>query len=232
VRRTVGVVGGMGPAATVEFMRRVVAATPAADDADHLRLLVDSNPQIPSRLRAILDGDGEDPAPVLEAMARGLAAAGAGFLAIPCNTAHHYLDQVRAASPVPVLDMLDETLRVLAARPSPARRVGLLASPALRRVGLLDRRFAREGVAVVHPDAAGEAALARVIRAVKGAGAGAAERESYAAAARGLEARGVDAILVACTELSMLPPPAAAVPVVDTLDALVAAVIREAAAPG
>ncbi|KAB0681482.1 aspartate/glutamate racemase family protein [Aureimonas leprariae] len=229
--RTVGIVGGMGPAATVEFMRRIVAATPAADDRDHLRMLVDNNPKIPSRLRAILEGDGEDPAPVLEAMARGLARAGADFLAIPCNTAHHYLDAVRAASPVPVLDMLGETLAVLAGGRAPAKRVGLLASPALRKVGLLDRRFQAAGVAVVHPDAAGEAALERVIRAVKGAGAGEAEREAYAGVARGLAGEGVDALLVACTELSMPPPPDAGVPVLDTLDTLVAAVIREATLP-
>ena len=63
--KTVGIIGGMGPEATVEFMRRVIAATPARDDRDHLHMLVDNNPKIPSRIAAIIEGTGEDPAPVL-----------------------------------------------------------------------------------------------------------------------------------------------------------------------
>ena len=83
--RIVGVIGGMGPEATVDFLRRIVAATPARDDADHIRVLVDNNPKIPSRLAALVDGTGEDPLPVLIAMAQGLERQGADFLTMPCN---------------------------------------------------------------------------------------------------------------------------------------------------
>ena len=78
--KTVGVIGGMGPEATVDFLRRLVARTPARDDADHLRVLVDNNPKIPSRIAALIEGTGEDPTPVLCDMARGLQAQGADFL--------------------------------------------------------------------------------------------------------------------------------------------------------
>ena len=72
--KTVGVIGGMGPEATVDFLRRLVASTPARDDADHIRVFVDNNPKIPSRIAALIEGGGEDPAPVLCAMAKGLEA--------------------------------------------------------------------------------------------------------------------------------------------------------------
>ena len=103
----IGLLGGMGPMATVELMRRVVAATPARDDADHIRMIVDNNPKVPSRIAALIEGTGADPAPVLAAMARGLAIAGADVLAIPCMTAHAYLPAIRAAVAVPVIDMIE-----------------------------------------------------------------------------------------------------------------------------
>ena len=70
--KVVGVIGGMGPAATVDLMRRVIEATPAADDVDHIRMLVDNNPKIPSRIAALIDGTGESPVPCLIEMAQGL----------------------------------------------------------------------------------------------------------------------------------------------------------------
>src|SRR5436190_10023963 len=100
--KIVGVIGGMGPEATVEFMRRLVAAVPAKDDADHLHVIADNNPKIPSRIKALIEGGGEDPAPVLTAMAQRLEAAGADFLVIPCNTAHYYLPQIAASVRIPV----------------------------------------------------------------------------------------------------------------------------------
>ena len=87
---TIGILGGMGPAATVELMSRIIRQTPAKDDRDHLRMLVDNNPKVPSRIEAIIEGTGADPLPELQRMAQGLEAAGADFLIMACNTAHHY----------------------------------------------------------------------------------------------------------------------------------------------
>ena len=93
----VGILGGMGPEATVDLMRRVIAATPARDDCDHLHMIVDCNPDVPSRIAALVEGTGENPAPELARMAQRLETAGAGMLAIACNTAHAYADDIRAA---------------------------------------------------------------------------------------------------------------------------------------
>lgn len=211
--KTVGVIGGMGPEATVDFLRRIVAATPARHDQDHIRVLVDNNPKVPSRLAHIVEGTGADPAPVLIEMARGLAAQGADFLAIPCNTAHHYLPQIADAVSIPVLDMV-----ALASAKAGSGRIGMLASPALKTVGLYR--------GAVFPDAEGDARILGVINAVKAGNVAAQHRRDYAAVAASLD---VDAYLIACTELSVLGPPGGiAKPVVDALDVLVAETVARA----
>jgi aspartate racemase len=224
--KTAGVIGGMGPEATVEFLRRLVAATPARDDGDHIRVLVDSNPKIPSRIAALIEGTGRDPLPVLVEMARGLEKQGADFLVVPCNTAHHYLPGIAAAVRVPLLDMVALSVAALKGLSPRPRRIAMLASPAVRKVGLYSARLESAGFEAVFPDAAGEAEMLEIIRAVKANSAGSRHRAGYARLAASLDA---DACLIACTELSVLGAPEGLVkPVVDALDALVRATVAEA----
>lgn len=227
--KIVGVIGGMGPEATVDFMRRLVVATPARDDSDHLHVLVDNNPKIPSRIAALIEGGGEDPAPVLCAMAKGLEKQGADFLVIPCNTAHHYLPVIAKAVRIPLLDMVAMSVAQLAALDATPRRIGMLASPAVNKVGLYERRLNEAGFEALFPDENGEAAVLDIIRAVKAGRVEESHRRRYAAIARSLVERGADAYLIACTELSVLGPPAdTTLPFVDALDVLVQATLREA----
>jgi len=227
-RPVIGILGGMGPEATVDLMARVIAATPAADDVDHVHLLVDQNPQVPSRIKAVIEGTGESPAPVLAAMARGLEAAGSVALAMPCNTAHAYLAEIRAAVGVPVLDMLGLSAARLAATPG-VRRVGLLASTAVRMLGLYDRALNEAGLEPVFP--ARQEAVMELIRAVKRGQTGPAERAALAAVAEELRAE-TDAVLIACTELSVIADAIApGAPVLDAMDALAAEIVR-LGAPG
>ena len=107
--KTVGILGGMGPEATVDLMQRVIDATPAIDDVDHIRMLVDNNPKVPSRIKALIDVTGKSPAPCMIDMARGLEKQGADFLVIPCNTAHHYYSDVAAAVDIPVINLIELT---------------------------------------------------------------------------------------------------------------------------
>lgn len=222
-----GVIGGMGPEATVDFLRRLVERTPARDDADHLHVLVDNNPKVPSRIAAIIEGGGEDPAPVLCAMARGLEAQGADFLVMPCNTAHYYLPAIAASVGIPVLDMVQLSVgKVSAAGP---RRVGVLASPAVRLVGLYKARMEQAGLDVIFPRREDEEKLLGVIKAVKAGRLGGEQRQDYAGVAQALVRAGADALLVACTEFSVIGPPAGVgCPVIDALDALVEATIATA----
>jgi aspartate racemase len=220
--RRVGILGGMGPEATVLLMSRLIAATPARDDADHIPLSVDMNPQVPSRIARLIDGTGDDPAPVLAAMARGLEAAGAMALAMPCNTAHTYAAAIRDAVTIPFLDMVALSAREAAVRAGPGGRVGILGSPALRLTGLFDRVLAEHQLTAVHP--ADQDAMLAAIRAIKRGDGADRARLLLAAAARDLVAEGVTVQLVACTEFSLIADAAAAAEVIDTLDVLVGAI--------
>jgi len=225
--KRIGILGGMGPEATVLLMQRVIAATPARDDADHIPLLVDMNPQVPSRIARLIEGRGADPGPVLAEMARRLEAGGATALAMPCNTAHHYAPEIRAAVDVPFIDMVALAVARAAERLGPGGKLGLLGSPALRRIGLFDRACAEAGLTLLHPR--DEDALLAAIRAIKARGPDEDSRAALRAASADLARRGATLQLVACTEFSLiagaLAPEAEGI---DTLDLLVAA-IRDAA---
>ena len=163
--RRIGILGGMGPEATVLLMSRLIVATPAQDDADHIPLIVDMNTQVPSRIAALIEGGGTDPAPVLAAMAKRLEAAGAEALAMPCNTAHHYAPAIRAAATIPFLDMVTLSAAQAASRAGPGGRVGILASPAVRLTKLFDAALARYGTEAIYP--ADQNAMLAAIREIK-----------------------------------------------------------------
>ncbi len=213
--RRVGILGGMGPEATILLMQRVLAAVPARDDADHIPLIVHQNPGVPSRIRRLIEGVGEDPGPVLAAMARDLAAAGAAALAMPCNTAHAYATQIRAATNLPFLDMRDATVAAL-----PRGRIGMLASPAVRLTGAFDAAFAAAGLTPVWPE--DEGPVLALIRRVKAGDTGPAARLAMAGIAADMEGR-ADHLLVACTELSLLTGALEGC-FTDSLDCLVTAI--------
>ena len=119
--KTIGVIGGMGPAATLDFFGKILEATHAERDQDHLRVLIDNNPRVPDRNAAIA-GRGPSPGPQLAESARGLERAGADFLVIACNTAHAFQPDIEAAISIPLLSMIDATTD--AAMSQHPRRVG------------------------------------------------------------------------------------------------------------
>ena len=123
-KKTIGILGGMGPLATADLFEKIIAHTRAARDQEHLRVLIDSNTRIPDRTAAILQG-GEDPAPELRSSARGLERQGAELLIMPCNTAHYFYDAVQSSVSIPVLHMI--RIMVQALRRKGIQQAGLLA---------------------------------------------------------------------------------------------------------
>lgn len=227
--RRIGILGGMGPEATVLLMQKVIAATPARDDADHIPLIVDQNPQVPSRIRRLIEGTGEDPGPVLAGMAQRLQAIGAAALAMPCNTAHHYAPVIRAAVQIPFLDMVALSVDHAAQLAGPGAALGILASPAVRRVGLFDAPCAARGLTPIYPQ--DEDALLAAIRQIKAEGPVPAARAALAAAADDLAARGAAVQMIACTEFSLIADSISpGITCFDTLDRLVGAIIGFATA--
>jgi aspartate racemase len=210
--KTVGILGGMGPEATVLLMQRLLQAVDARDDADHIPLIVHQNPAVPSRIGCLIEGTGEDPGPVLAQMARDLQAAGAQALAMPCNTAHAYAPQIMAATPLPFLDMRAATVAAL-----PKGRVMMLASPAVRITGAFDEHFAAAGITPVWPE--DEGPVLALIRRVKAGDTGTEAQKAMVELAEAAEGH----VLVACTELSLLTG-ALTRPFTDSLDCLVGAI--------
>jgi aspartate racemase len=199
-----GIIGGMGPEATVDLMQRIIRLTPATDDKDHIRCIVDNNPKVPSRIKAIIDGDGEDPGPVMADMARRLDAWGADFLVIPCNTAHVYYDAVQQAVTIPVINMIDRVVEAVETRFGSEKKIGMLASPAVAITKLYTRRFKALGMAEAWPDPEHQALLFNIIRQVKTGRISPDLHQQYARVCNHLKDREVRVAVVACTELSAL----------------------------
>lgn len=228
--RMVGILGGMGPKATVHLMQRVIDAVNADDDADHVPLLVDQNPQVPSRIAHLIDGTGADPVPALKTMARRLEQAGTKALAMPCNTAHHYAPHIAAAVRIPFLNMIDLAVRAAAKECGPAGRVGILCSPATRRVGVFEAALAEAGLEAVYPS--DDAALLAAIRQIKAEGPQTVARTTLASASSELLKQRAAVQLIACTEFSLIASdlPKAAF-CIDTLDCLVAEILTFSKGP-
>jgi aspartate racemase len=213
---TAGVLGGMGPDATVDFMAKVIAATSAENDQDHARMLVDHNPKVPNRQAALL-GDGEDPGPALAAMARGLQDAGAGFLVMPCNTAHAFADEIQAAVSIPLVSIIDVT--VDACRDKGA--VGVLATDGCLQTAIYQDALAQADIDCVLPNTGEIQELMRLISAIK-----AGERSEAVAlrmrdVANAQVAKGARAIIAGCTEIPLvLTEDLLDVPLVSSTDVL------------
>jgi aspartate racemase len=225
--KILGIIGGMGPEATVDFMDKIIKATPAADDSDHIRMLVDNNPQIPSRVKAIL-GSGESPAPVMIQMARQLEKWGADFLAIPCNTAHLYYSEVKNAVKIPVLNIINSTReRVLQEMPT-IKKIGLLASTAVIITELYHNVFKPDNIEVLTPNKNLQQKIMTLIFDVKSNKYTAESIQELNEIADELIKSGAQAIIIGCTELSVLAKDAESigVPTFDPSQILAEEVVR------
>jgi aspartate racemase len=213
--KTVGILGGMGPEATVDLMQRIIRLTPALDDADHIRCIVDNNPKVPSRIKAIIEGDGEDPGPCMADMGRRLEKWGADFLVIACNTAHYYYEAVQHAVKIPVINLIDLVADHVKENFPEQDKLGILASPAVAMTGLYADRLSRLGIDDVWPDPAHQECLLGIIKEVKRGNADSNVQVDYAKVCENLRHNGVELAIIACTELSVLKGPLP----INTLDA-------------
>ena len=227
-----GIIGGMGPAATARLMARIVDFTWADCDQGHLDVTVLCRPQIPDRTAFLLGAPGA--ASFVEPMrqaARQLEALGCTAIACPCNTSHARASEVAAVlGRARLVSMVDETARLLAH--AGCRKAGLLATEGTVATGVYERALARAGVAMAVPDSAGQRLVSEVIYGgVKAGRAPGAECLEPVCAA--LSRCGCDAVVLGCTELSCLgaDPVCGGVDVLDALDVLAVACVRECGAP-
>ncbi len=226
--KVVGIIGGMGPEATVDLMQKVISATPARDDIDHIRMLVDNNPKVPSRIKAIIEGTGESPAPCMIQMAQGLEKQGADFLVIPCNTAHFYYADVENSVSIPVFNLIEKTtLQVKKELPS-IQKIGLLASSALQKIRLYEPWFSKLNIQIMYPSSEDQTAVMDLIRAVKANQLLPSQIDDYNRAASNLKELGAECLVLACTELSVIYDDLeTSLPVFDAAEILANSIVEE-----
>lgn len=230
MRRTVGILGGMGPAATADLFNKVISATPAERDQDHLRVLVDCNPLIPDRAAAI-DGRGPDPIPGLRGTARNLEEAGADLLIMACNTAHYFYSDVRSAVGIPMLHIMEETAAHIKNQLRGVERVGILATDTTVKYELYHRPLERWGLTPVAPEPKFQRLVMRSIYEPDGVKAGnfRSPRRWVRRAAENVIEQGAQAVILGCTELPLvMGPRELPVPTVDPTWILARAAVREA----
>lgn len=225
--KMLGVLGGMGPLASAQFMLRLTLLSPGASDQEHIPTVLWSDPRVPDRTRGKLAG-GADPLPWLQRGVRGLKAAGCRALAIPCNTAHGWHDEL-AAEGLPILHIVDAAAAELR-RVAPAGRVGLMGTAATLRMRLYQDRLEAQGWDCITPD---DDEMARLVSPAIALVKANRVAEAYAPLAEMvnlLAARGAAAVVLGCTEIPLGiqagPWRSLPVPMVDTIDALALAAIR------
>jgi aspartate racemase len=224
--RILGVLGGMGPLASAQFMVRLTLLTPAGRDQDHIPAVLWSDPRVPDRTAARLAG-GEDPLPWLIRGLRGLEAAGCGALAMPCNTAHGWFEAMRAATRLPILHIVDAAAEELRRQGIASGPIGVMGTAGTLAMRLYQDRLERLGYSCLTPDEATmERLVTPAIAEVKANRVGAAYAP-LAEAARALMARGAGAVVLGCTEipLGIAAGTALPFPLVDSIDALARAAI-------
>lgn len=220
----VGVLGGMGVEATIALMQRIHGATATQDDQDHAPLIVDMNPQVPSRIRHVIEKDGPDPGPVLAEMAVRLELAGARALAMPCNTAHLYASHIEGSVSIPLLNMPELACTQAARTMKRGETVGILESPATNSTGLFKDLFEKSGMLSIFPEE--ESEILASIRRIKKEGPGSADVELLEREAQKLQARGAAGVIIGCSEFSLMSQRVGSpIPVLDTLDVLVDEII-------
>ena len=217
-----GVLGGMGPLATIDFLQKLLAATPAAMDQDHVPVLTSSIPQVPDRTAAFR-GEGDSPLPAMIESGKRLVGAGASLIVVPCNTAHLWFEPLRAALNVPMIHLVDAALEDAAMLVGPAGRLGLLATDATISSGLYVNRRPPGGTSMhwLLPTAGEMVELVMPgIQAVK-AGDQALGGKLLARAAAALGKRGARAVVLGCTEIPVvLSSSNSSLPIIDATDSL------------
>lgn len=218
--KIIGILGGMGPEATADLFSRIIRATPVKKDQDHPRTIIYSNSKVPDRTPAVL-GDGPDPVPEMAKAGRALETAGADFLIMPCNTAHHFIGKLRESVGIPILHMIELTAKKVGHDLPNVKRAGLIATDGTMKSGLYHRSFLEQGIEIMNPAVDLQRASMKAIYEHIKTGDLEGGREIVLKVASGLLDSGAQAVICGCTEISLvLKDRDIPVPVIDPLQIL------------
>lgn len=218
--KTVGVLGGMGPAATLDFLHKVIALTPAERDHDHVRMLIDHDPKMPSRQNVSVEDDARIRENLAQ-MAERLESAGADFLVMACNTAHGWIDRALQRISIPFISIIDVTVQAIADRHRSVRKVGIMATPACLDAAMYQDALETAGLVPLAAEGEARVELMRLIDRVKAGDQGQAVAAGMAAIANLLIEQGADVIIAGCTEIPLvLKQEQVTVPLISSTDEL------------
>lgn len=232
MKQAVGVIGGVGPMATVYYMQRVIEMTKAGCDQEHINMLVFNDCDIPDRTAFITEKSPDNPLPVMVEDAKRLEAAGCEFVVIPCNTAHYFYDELEQAVEIPVVNIVEETIRYAKARVQDLSCVGIMATTGTIVTGTYQKYAERAGLSFAVPDEDEQDLLMQII--YDGVKAGKpVPRADFDRVANHLRAKGAQCLILGCTELSVLKRdlPINAPDVLDSIDVLASETVRRSGKP-
>ncbi|NIR48677.1 amino acid racemase [candidate division KSB1 bacterium] len=224
-KKTIGVLGGMGPEATVLFFRRLVELTPAERDQDHIPIIVYNNPQTPDRTEAVF-GRGESPLLALIKGASILQKAGSDLICIPCNTAHVYFSELQAQIDTPIINLIEVVREAALRTSSRLRKVGILATKGTVRTGLYQKAFEEINIQSLAPEGQDLNELQAAIQHLKRQ-----SKESHTVQRVGetLVEQGIQALILGCTELGLIASELELdVPILDSVEVLAQKAVRVA----
>lgn len=229
--KVIGILGGMGPEATLDCFEKIIKNTPAGKDQDHLRVIIDSNPKIPDRTAAIL-GKGPSPLPLLLEGCRTLQQAGADFIIMPCISAHFFQEELRQQITLPFVSIFDVVATSISHDHKEIKVMGLLGTTGTIRGGLFQKRLREEGIETVLCDSKVQDQVMAAIYDIKKVQANRSREAitaNLAAATQVLVDSGAQGIIAGCTEIPLVLSTAdVTVPYFDSLLILARAAIRRA----
>jgi aspartate racemase len=229
--KTIGILGGMGPEATLDCFAKIIKNTPARTDQEHLRVVIDSNPKVPDRTAAIT-GKGQSPVPILVAGCRALQQAGADFIIIPCVSAHFFLEEVCQQIKLPILSIFDVVAETLISGHPNIKTVGLMATTGTIKGDLFQKRLGADNIKTIVPAESQQAKVMAAIYDIKNSQPARSRTQitsDLIATAKNLISNGARGIIAGCTEIPLaLKQEHLSVPYFDALTILARAAIRKA----
>ena len=229
--KVIGILGGMGPAATLDCFARIIKNTPAQTDQQHLRVVIDSNPKVPDRNAAIA-GKGDSPVPMLRAGCLSLERAGADFIIIPCVLAHFFLEEIQEEINIPILLIYDTVSEIIAKEYSGIKTVGLMGTIGTISGGLFQKRLAADGIKTIVPDEHHQSKVMAAIYDIKNSQPPRSKKEitsDLIATAESLISKGAQGVIAGCTEIPLaLKQKDLSAPYFDALTILARAAILKA----
>jgi aspartate racemase len=223
--KKLGILGGMGPAASAEFVNRLIRQTPATCDQEHIPFVLWNEPRIPDRSTSIRSGDNL-PLPWLQGGVRGLMNAGCSYIVIPCNSAHFWYSQLSEIS-VPILHIVDSVAEELKSLNISGKKIGILGTQGTIESGLYQYHLNKQGWECIIPTKQEMAGLVTPAIALIKANKIAKSQPMLIKTIHSLIDRGAEAIVLGCTELplSIKTKSEEGIPIVNSIDSLVTAAI-------